>query len=459
MKKIIFLFIVLSFLIAGCKVMAEETLPDPGILPDNNFYFLKSWKESIQTFFTFGAENKAKQFLRLAEVRLAEYQKMIEKGKTEIAEKTLEKYEQQLNRALEKAEEAKEKGKDVEKLKEAISEKIIKHQEALIEVLNKVPEEARKGIEKAIEVSRKGFEEAVQAVSGEKKEELERKAEEVRTDSSEPTPTEIRYFTCPDGTKVESGKCYGQGETLSCSLLSSPELKCSAPTPPVTKGGVCQTLGKTEYYTCSSGVQVQWCVCGPESGAAEAKNVWQCQHLPELYCPKPTTSPTEPSTYISCTKGGTKDHRCSDGTMVRWQCECFTYEQASVADYHYDCDLEPAKFCGISTVSAPLTITEITIRLRAGGKSLPIFWTINVPALSYIEYGPTTSYGFRAGGSTGGSLDTPGTEFVVEGQGLIVGTSADSKLRPDTLYHFRIIAEDTKGNKFVSQDYTFTTGL
>ncbi len=211
MKKTIFLLVVLAFLFAGCKVMAEEKLPDSGTLPDNMFYFLKSWKESIQIFFTFGAENKAKQFLHLAEVRLAEYQKMIEKGKTEIAQKTLDKYEKQLNRALEKTGEAKGQGKDVEKLKEEVSEKILKHQEVLIEVLNKVPEEARKGIENAIEVSQKRFENAIQAVTGEKKEELQRKVEEVRTEieekiieskppiSSEPTPSEIRYYTCPDG--------------------------------------------------------------------------------------------------------------------------------------------------------------------------------------------------------------------------------------------------------------------
>ncbi|MDZ4209875.1 MAG: DUF5667 domain-containing protein, partial [Candidatus Curtissbacteria bacterium] len=129
-------------------------LPDPGLTPDSHFYFLKSWKESIQLFFTFGEENKAKQFLHLADVRLAEYQKMIEKGKTEIAQKTLEKYEKQLNHALDKAEQVKEKGKDVEKLKDTISEKILKHQEVLENILEKVPEEAKKGIEKALDAVR-----------------------------------------------------------------------------------------------------------------------------------------------------------------------------------------------------------------------------------------------------------------------------------------------------------------
>lgn len=142
MKKIILSFIIFSFLAVGCNVMAEEPLPDPGILPDNSFYFLKSWKESIQIFFTFGAENKAKQFLRLSEIRLAEYLKMIEKGKTEIAQKTLEKYKRQLDRALEKSDE-----------KTATSEKILKHQEILENVLEKASEAAKPGIEKAIEAS------------------------------------------------------------------------------------------------------------------------------------------------------------------------------------------------------------------------------------------------------------------------------------------------------------------
>jgi len=181
MRKIFFSILILSFLIVEIGVLAQnDELPSPGITPDSPFYFLKSWKESIQTFFTFGAENKAKQFLHLAEVRLAEYQKMIEKGKTEIAEKTLEKYGRQLNQALEKTEEAKEKGKDVEELAILITEKTLKHQEVLVDVFEEVPEEAKDAIQKAIEVSRKGSEEAVKAVNGEKKEELEKKAQELK---------------------------------------------------------------------------------------------------------------------------------------------------------------------------------------------------------------------------------------------------------------------------------------
>ncbi|MDO8452248.1 MAG: DUF5667 domain-containing protein [bacterium] len=168
MKKTIFsLIIVLPFLIVGSSALAQSNdLPDPGLTPDSNFYFLKIWKESIQTFFTFGEENKARQLLRLSEVRLAEYKKMIEKGKTEIAQKALDKYEKQFNRALEKADQTQEKGKNVEKLKEAISEKILKHQEVLKNILEKAPEQAKQGIEKAIEASQKGFEEKLAEVEG-----------------------------------------------------------------------------------------------------------------------------------------------------------------------------------------------------------------------------------------------------------------------------------------------------
>ncbi len=161
MKKILFSLVVLSFLIGGYVVLAQDNnLPSPGITPDNSFYFLKTWKETIQNFFTFGAENKAKQFLHLADVRLAEYQRMIDKGKTEIAQKTLEKYEKQLNRALQKIEELKNKGKDIKNVSQKLENTIGKHIEVLEKNLEKVPEAAKKGIENAIENSSKVIEKA-----------------------------------------------------------------------------------------------------------------------------------------------------------------------------------------------------------------------------------------------------------------------------------------------------------
>ncbi len=156
---IIFSALIIFSLIFSTVALAKDfELPETGITPDNPFYFLKTWKESIQLFFTFDLENKAKQYLHLAGVRLAEYQKMIEKGKTEIAEKTLTKYQNQLNRALEKANELKQQGKDIKDLTQEISQIIPQSLEILQNVLQKVPEQAQKGIENAIENSRKYLE-------------------------------------------------------------------------------------------------------------------------------------------------------------------------------------------------------------------------------------------------------------------------------------------------------------
>ncbi len=153
-KKFLIAMTIVSFLFANSANAAILPSSDM-IAPDSPFYFLQTWKESIQTFFTFGLENKAKQYLHLAEVRLDEYQKMIEKGKTEIAERTLEKYEKQLNNALQKTEELKSKGKDITDLSQKIEETATKHLEVLQTNLQKVPEQAKKGIENAIENSQK----------------------------------------------------------------------------------------------------------------------------------------------------------------------------------------------------------------------------------------------------------------------------------------------------------------
>ncbi len=662
MKRIIPLLIILLFLV-GTGVFAQEIsssvvsgaeLPDPGLTPDSQFYFLKTWKEQIQMFFTFGEENKAKQFLHLAEVRLAEYQKMMEMEKTEIAQKTLDKYEKQLNQAVEKAQEVQKKGG--EDLTDTIKEKRVKYQEVLGGILEKVPAETKEGIiserrekwtgfitevhekfptlipevvggevlsvklfncpvplvpapedceakwqidqsnvcpyfkcptigktqpvpppEKAIEQPRaresiKPSEPAVcvqvitPAVSplGTCREfptpcdvpadwkkvdkcpgVIESKLESSPNHSYEPPtisfpsmtlpelisptptlksapapataecqqyqlenrpcpdsggkrvyecicregkwscpsletacpkPTELRYYTCPDGTRVVSGECFGESGKLSCIISSRPEIQCPQITPPVTRRAVCSTVGETNYYQCSDGTKIPWCMCLVSGGEwadpptnTEPVNRWQCQYYSVGFtCSKqaatPVTAPSSASTpsatepvqqsYVSCNQGGVRDHKCSDGTMVGWQCQCFSHNVSiTSADYHYDCDLEPAKSCTTSTTPNPLTVTWINIRLHEGGKFAPIFWKTNIPALSYIEYGPTTSYGFRAGGLTAksGNLYPPDTQFVVEGQGLTV--------QPDTTYHFRVVADDTKGNTFTSQDYTFTTGF
>lgn len=88
MKKIVLRItlaacILLTSLVWGGSVYAQdEELPDPGMTPDNPFYFLDGWGKSISLFFTFGDEVKAGKALRYAEERLSEAQVMAAENRT-----------------------------------------------------------------------------------------------------------------------------------------------------------------------------------------------------------------------------------------------------------------------------------------------------------------------------------------------------------------------------------------
>lgn len=137
---------------------ALEPLPDAGLTPDSPFYFVKAWTEQIQSFFTFGSENKARQFLHLAEVRLAEFKKMSEAKKDYLAQKTLDKFNTHIDRVSEKVSDMKKDMEDTADIEKRIEEARMKHIEVLGENLLKVPEQAREGLSRALERSRKALE-------------------------------------------------------------------------------------------------------------------------------------------------------------------------------------------------------------------------------------------------------------------------------------------------------------
>ncbi|MFH1714005.1 MAG: DUF5667 domain-containing protein, partial [Candidatus Nealsonbacteria bacterium] len=167
--KAISLLITSVFLFSlGTGVLAQETeLPDPGMTPDSPFYFLEIIAEEVGTFFTFGDLKKAERHAALAAERLAEAKAVVEEGKSELAEKTLERYEMQLNNSIARAEKAMAKGKDTEKVIEVLAkvgQATSKHLEVLAEVYEKVPDEAKPAIENAMKASIKGHEKAVEAL-------------------------------------------------------------------------------------------------------------------------------------------------------------------------------------------------------------------------------------------------------------------------------------------------------
>ena len=181
-KKLLLVPLLIMFLFVGVVQAQTNDLPEPGLLPDSPFYFLKGWTEGIGTFFTFGDVVKAERFLNLSEKRLAEANALVAKGKPEVAEKAIERYQEQLNRALTKAEEAKAKGLDTDEVLAKVSEATLKHQAVLAGVYERVPEQAKSAIERAMQAGMRGYEEALKAVSGQKREEIMQRVEQERQD-------------------------------------------------------------------------------------------------------------------------------------------------------------------------------------------------------------------------------------------------------------------------------------
>ena len=165
MKAISLLITSIILFSLGTGVLAQETeLSDPGLTPDSPFYFLETIAEEIVTFFTFGDLKKAERYATLAAERLAEARAVVNKGKPELAEKTLERYRMQLQNSIARAEKAQTKGENIEQVMARVGQATFKHLEVLAEVAEKVPEEAKPAIENAMKASLKGHEKAVQAL-------------------------------------------------------------------------------------------------------------------------------------------------------------------------------------------------------------------------------------------------------------------------------------------------------
>jgi len=167
MKKLTLITISLSLLFGGVVFAQETELPDPGMTPDSPFYFLERMMEATRTFFTFGDIRKAERHAVLATERLAEAKAVVEKGKPEFMEKTLERYEMQLNKSMASAEKAMTGDKNTEKAIEVVSnagKTTLRHLEVLAEVYEKVSEQTKPAIENAMKASAKGHEKAVGAL-------------------------------------------------------------------------------------------------------------------------------------------------------------------------------------------------------------------------------------------------------------------------------------------------------
>lgn len=150
MKKLLLILVGLSFLLVPVLAQENEELPDPGITPDSIFYGLDRAFERLQLILAFNHTEKAKLHLKFASERIAEVKVMINKKKEKHVNKTLEDYEEELNKTNEEVEKARGIGQNVSNIVKQINVSTEKHIAVLNLVLEKVPEQAKPAIQRAI---------------------------------------------------------------------------------------------------------------------------------------------------------------------------------------------------------------------------------------------------------------------------------------------------------------------
>jgi len=132
----------------------DNQLPDPGILPDNQFYGLKRFFEGVWISLTFGDDLKALRTLELAQTRLAEAHAMASAEKPEFVGTLLNQYTEELANANKLAASLTDDKKAV--VSERIAIATTQHIPILDNLEQKVPEGAKPMIIAVRENSIKG---------------------------------------------------------------------------------------------------------------------------------------------------------------------------------------------------------------------------------------------------------------------------------------------------------------
>lgn len=148
------------------QALAQEELPDPGLLPDSSLYGLKKAFEAVRGVFVFGEKAKVEYALALAEKRLAEAEAMAVKGKPEFVEELSREYAGNIIRANEIAVLAGDADKK-EELAELVALATSKHLSILDGVRERVPLQARDSISSVKSRSITGNQEALKALATE----------------------------------------------------------------------------------------------------------------------------------------------------------------------------------------------------------------------------------------------------------------------------------------------------
>ena len=133
-------------------VETAETLPvEPGITPDSPLYGVDRFVENVQVVITTDELKRAELRYKFAEERLAEANDMSKKNKTELADRAVEDYENELNETEKEMGKAVALGKNITALTEHVAAMTSKHLVVLQRVYEKAPESAQLALLRVIE--------------------------------------------------------------------------------------------------------------------------------------------------------------------------------------------------------------------------------------------------------------------------------------------------------------------
>lgn len=228
--------------IREAKPAGPLELVDPrtvGILPDSPFYFVKTLGEKIRGVFLFSEPARLKYQLKIAERRLNEAQALVQKGKSDVAAKTVEKYQDLSDRINKRMEDAVAKGRDLSEVRDAVIEARSKHIQILERVLERIPGQAKDAIQKVIESER---EKVIPAAPGQRPSISWEDC--IKIPGSKILPTFPEQCAAPDGRRAVSPPGWRWPET---SPLPTPTGAGAVPgsspvSSPIVQGG-CKVTG------------------------------------------------------------------------------------------------------------------------------------------------------------------------------------------------------------------------
>jgi hypothetical protein len=145
---------------ATTTLTTTTLVQNAGITPDSALYALDKLIEKIQIAIITDAVKEADLIANIAQERLAESEAMADKANVELAQKALEEYQIDLEKAVAMIETAMEDGKEVSGVMKSINDANLEDAVVVAKILTSIPEEFRAEVKAGIEVLVKATEAA-----------------------------------------------------------------------------------------------------------------------------------------------------------------------------------------------------------------------------------------------------------------------------------------------------------